>query len=153
MIEYLMIVLMVAIKLIDPSMELPDKLPKVDYMTSCELYSYHRGDECPDNLDDVLRPEAVYDHDTDTIILVDTFDSTAILDQSILLHELVHYMQDQDGKALLKTLQGSCVAEAWEKDAYRIQFTWLEKHGLNPFVETGLNPISLKFLTSCGSHY
>lgn len=151
--ENLMFALMFIANSINPQLGVPGELPKIEYVTACELYEKIESKPCPDDLENRMRPLAAYFNDSDTIVLVDGFDMDSPLDQSILMHELVHYAQDVSGQALLRQLQGSCINEAWEKDAYDVQFTWLRQIGFDPEELTGVDPITLKFLTTCGSYY
>ena len=61
---------------------------------------------------------AFYDMDKNTIILPDTWDRRRPWDLSVLLHEIVHYVQDQN------RIQYNCTAEM-EKDAWPIQQKYL----------------------------
>ena len=64
----------------------------------------------------------LYDKESDTIILSDQWDRRKSWDMAILLHEMVHYLQDQNN------MKFRCTAEM-EKDAWPIQQKYLkEKH-------------------------
>lgn len=152
--EYLLLWALLQINTVDPSVGYPADLPKVEYKTDCFLYNFHTGKECPYSWDETtLRPAAIYRPDIDTIYLWDGFNEGRLFDQSVLIHEMYHYIQDISGSTLKAESQGVCPGEAWEKDAYKMQFDWLESVGADPFVVTGLNEISLKLITSCGSYY
>ena len=64
----------------------------------------------------------LYDKESDTIILPDTWDRREPWDMGVLLHEMIHYLQDQND------LHFNCIAEM-ERDAWPIQQRYLkEKH-------------------------
>ena len=64
-------------------------------------------------------------------------------DQSILLHELVHYMQDANGMFY------DCMGDK-ERLAYYIQEKWLEeKHGISIYDAIGLSPLSMVAAMYC----
>ena len=62
----------------------------------------------------------LYDKESDTIILSDQWDRRKPWDMSVLLHEMIHYLQDQN------KMKFNCVANM-EKDAWPIQQLYLEK--------------------------
>lgn len=152
--EFLLLWSLLQINEIDPNIGYPDNLPAVEFKTDCELYTIHMGKDCPYSWDaTTLRPAAIYMPNIKTIYLSTEFNEYRLLDQSVLIHEMYHYVQDVSGVAPKAEAQGVCVGEAWEKDAYKIQFDWLESVGADPYVVSGLNPISLKLITTCGSYY
>tara|TARA_Y100001936_G_C16051811_1_gene658321 strand:+ start:55 stop:471 length:417 start_codon:yes stop_codon:yes gene_type:complete len=61
---------------------------------------------------------AFYDLDKDTIILPDTWDRRNAWDMSVLLHEIIHYVQDQNN------IVYKCTAEM-EKDSWPLQQKYL----------------------------
>ena len=99
---------------------LPDKLPTISFLSSADLSRLACNSRClvlghyPGGeiiyLDEKLKPE------------------TNLFDRSVLLHELVHYLQYSSGQnaELLKTTQEKCVL--WykrEQEAYAIQDAFL----------------------------
>lgn len=75
---------------------------------------------------EVRRIGALYDPDTDTIVLPDAFDPTDPADQSLLLHELVHVAQDAAGA--FDGCAGPC-RDRLDRAAYRQQARWLKAQG------------------------
>ena len=90
--------------------------PNVVLLPQAEMNAlyYQDNDHEPDSL------MGLYDKERDLIILPDDWDHTDPFDVSVLLHELVHYLQDVNGMTF------ECTAEM-EKDAWPIQETFLKK--------------------------
>lgn len=63
-----------------------------------------------------------YDPDRLKVFLVRPWSAADTFDASVLLHELVHYRQEQ--------YDWRCIAEM-EVPAYRLQEEWLEEHGVD----------------------
>lgn len=91
-------------------------IPTVLFLSQDEMESmFYKGeDPMPHTL------HGLYDSESDTIILPDTWDRRKPWDLAVLLHEMVHYLQDQND------LHFSCTAEM-ERDAWPIQKRYLEE--------------------------
>ena len=91
-------------------------IPKVIFLPQeqMEKMFYKGKDEMPNTL------HGLYDKESDTIILPDTWDRRNPWDMGILLHEMVHYLQDQNG------MKFSCTAEM-ERDAWPPQQKYLKE--------------------------
>jgi hypothetical protein len=74
---------------------------------------------------EALVVAAFYTPWDNTVHLPDTFDPDSMEDKSILLHELVHFLQD------LNHIYGATECER-ERPAYAAQAKWLKDHGVNP---------------------
>jgi hypothetical protein len=62
---------------------------------------------------------------TNTIVLPDTWDRRRPWDLSVLLHEVIHYVQDQN------RIEYKCTAEM-EKQSWPLQAKYLQEvHGIN----------------------
>lgn len=85
---------------------------------------------------------ALYDGRTETIVLTEGWDSSDPADVSVLVHELVHHLQEQDRRRY------PCAA-AREKLAYEAQARWLDLFGMDLEAEFQINPMALKLRTSC----
>jgi hypothetical protein len=83
-----------------------------------------------------------YDARTRTIYLRDDWDSRNALDVSVLVHELVHYLQDRAG------LSFECPATR-EAPAYAAQQRWLEFYGTDLHAAFGIDAMTLKLRTTC----
>lgn len=85
---------------------------------------------------------AVYDDLSRTIYLPEGWNASSAADVSVLVHELVHHVQNVNG------LQYTCPAER-EKLAYRAQGRWLELFDTTLNDEFGLDPMTLLVRTNC----
>ena len=90
--------------------------PTVILMPQAEMNSlyFKDNDHEPDSL------HGLYNKEDDTIILPDDWNKEDPFDMSVLLHELVHYLQDVNG------MQFNCTQEM-EKDSWPIQQNFLKK--------------------------
>ena len=111
-------------------------LPSLSFFTAQEMKRYAYGcdmDPVPVGNEDLCSskefwyldeyeqqntPLGLYDHEKQEIIVRDGFDIDTIHDQSILLHELVHYVQDTNG------IQYQCPAEM-EQESWPLQKQYL----------------------------
>jgi hypothetical protein len=85
---------------------------------------------------------ALYDDQTKTIYLSDKWTGTTPSELSVLVHEMVHHLQNQAGTAY------ECPAER-EKLAYEAQDKWLHLFGRNLEAEFEVNGLALLVSTSC----
>ena len=88
------------------------------------------------------RVVALYDGRIDTIYLSEGWDRRDPVDISVLVHELVHHLQQKAG------LQYAC-PQAREALAYEAQARWLAMFGRTLEEEFQTNPLALKLRTSC----
>ncbi|HVL55649.1 MAG TPA: DUF6647 family protein [Burkholderiaceae bacterium] len=86
---------------------------------------------------------AMYDDATRTIYLDPDWTGTSPAETSLLVHEMVHHLQNVAG------LKFNCAGER-EKDAYRAQRAWLELFGRTLEGEFGIDPMTLLVRTNCG---
>jgi hypothetical protein len=85
---------------------------------------------------------AIYDDQSRTIYLPEHWTGKTPGEVSVLVHELVHHLQNVGG------LKYNC-AEAREKPAYRAQAGWLELFGKNLADEFELDPMTVLVRTNC----
>ncbi len=104
-------------------------------------------DEMIDKEDAILKPLALYDTIKEIIYLPAKWNPDNIKDQSILLHELVHYMQ---WKNKIYPKQYGCRAET-EKEAYDLQEKFLAESGMDLHKTLPLGHLLRFMLTSCSS--
>lgn len=79
---------------------------------------------------------------TRTIHLSDNWDSRSVIDVSVLVHELVHHLQNVAG------LTYACAAER-EKLAYQAQDQWLAMFGHSLESDFQIDAMTLKLNTEC----
>lgn len=85
---------------------------------------------------------ALYDHGKRTIFLSDDWTGTSPADQSLLVHEMVHHMQN------MAKLTFECFM-AREKLAYRAQNRWLNRFGLDLESEFQIDPFTVLLNSAC----
>lgn len=85
---------------------------------------------------------AVYDDSSQTIYLNQAWSGRTVADLSVLVHEMVHHLQNVGGARF------ACPA-AREELAYHAQAQWLDSFGADLFQEFELDPITLKLTTTC----
>ena len=90
------------------------------------------------------RPDiaAVYDDATKTIFLADSWTGATPADISVLVHEMVHHLQN------LGKLQYDCPA-AREKPAYRAQDQWLKRSGQDLETVFGVDMLTVLVRSAC----
>ena len=86
-------------------------IPKVVFLPQDKMEQLYYIDE-PEKLPNELH--GLYDTESDTIILRDTWDRRKAWDMGVLIHEMVHYLQD------MNDVDFQCTAQM-EKDAWPIQ--------------------------------
>jgi len=91
-------------------------IPNVLFLsqTQMEEMFYKGTDKMPNTL------HGLYDTESDTIILPDTWDRRKAWDLGVLLHEMVHYLQDQND------MDFNCTAEM-ERESWPIQQRYLKE--------------------------
>jgi len=85
---------------------------------------------------------ALYDSNTGTILLPDDWGGTSPADQSVLVHEMVHHLQN------LGKLKFDCL-QAREKTAYLAQAKWLERFGLSLEKEFDVDMFTVLISSAC----
>jgi len=73
-----------------------------------------------DHHDHTSTLHGLYNKDIDTIFLPDTWDRRSAWDMGVLLHEIIHYLQDVNGVEFLCDQQ-------MERDAWPIQQNYLKQ--------------------------
>jgi hypothetical protein len=85
---------------------------------------------------------ALYNDARRTIYLSDDWSGTTAAELSVLVHEMVHHLQNSSG------LKYNCPA-AREKIAYQAQSAWLRQFGKSLKSEFGLDGLSILVHTNC----
>jgi hypothetical protein len=141
----------------------PDVLPRVEFVSQAQLerVRYHRilhGAERTSGGESraqavggehsTPRPQfqreivALYDNATDTIYLPESWTGASRAEQSVLVHEMVHHLQNR------ARLTYDC-AGAREKPAYLVQKRWLESHGLDFEQELQVDMFTVVAMSAC----
>lgn len=113
----------------DPSLGLPN-LASADQMRLAEVIIDDQATLAKekDNAsfqDFVDQLEAVYNHDLKTILLSNKIDPNSGYGRSVIVHELVHFIQYQQ-----KLNEEVACLNALERDAYTLQAQYMEQHGI-----------------------
>lgn len=85
---------------------------------------------------------AIYDDVSRTIYLGNDWNTASPADTSVLVHEMVHHLQNAAG------MKFACPGER-EKDAYRAQRAWLELFDRTLEAEFQLDPMTILVRTNC----
>ena len=85
---------------------------------------------------------ALYDDTSRTIYLQEDWSTTSAADVSVLVHEMVHHLQNEGG------IEYPC-EEGREHPAYQAQRKWLENAGTNLEQEFEIDAMTLLVLTKC----
>jgi hypothetical protein len=116
---------------------LPPEPPRIATMTPVERAALHahRSDGAPTVV-------GSYDTRDGTIYLTEGWDSADFVDVSVLVHELVHHLQDGAGRT------HACPEER-EALAYAVQAEWLAMFGQDLETAFGIDALTLKLRTQC----
>lgn len=90
--------------------------------------------------------QAIYDHRTEAIYLPDTWSPTRLYDVSLLLHELIHHMQNEVGTDFDTV---DCPGRDLERPAYTAQAAFIKGAGIDPWEVMRINQLALYFITTC----
>ena len=113
--------------------------PTIELLPAAQIAEIHYGSSDSQNRREVI---ASYDDATRTIFLAEGWTGQTPADLSILVHEMVHHLQDVGGR------QYVCPASR-EKLAYAAQDAWLGLFGQNLLAEFELDRMTLKLTTQC----
>jgi hypothetical protein len=129
---------------------LPDAAspPRIVFVAQREMRLLRLRDVAGDRSGDMtaasLRPEvvAIYDDADRVIYLPDDWSGDTPVGQSIMIHELVHHLQNLAG------IRYGCPEER-EQAAYEAQERWLAMLGTSLETEFGIDPFTLLVRTTC----
>lgn len=113
--------------------------PRIMLMQPTQITKLRYG---VDHLADGRSVVAVYDNKATAIMLPDNWMGRTPAELSILVHEMVHHLQNKGG------LKYPCPA-AREAPAYAAQAKWLGEFGTNLKHDFDIDPMTLMVMTSC----
>jgi hypothetical protein len=129
--------------------------PRIEFASPAEMYVVrtraHASSLSPGSavaarqdspIDGMRRVEALYDDRSRTIYLPADWKGSTPSEVSVLVHEMVHHLQNVAG------LKYEC-PQAREKPAYAAQDKWLAQFGRNLLDEFKLDPMTLLLRTKC----
>lgn len=118
-------------------------LPRVSVASPSELLAIRLAGQAPLH---AHAPEpdiaALYEDSTRTIHLGRGWNPATAAGQSLLVHEMVHHIQNLTG-------QRFACAEERERAAYAAQSRWLQVHGRSLESEFGIDPLTRWVRTTC----
>ena len=114
--------------------------PQIRHVSPQRLVSIYYGPEFGKG--DDANVMGAYDPLTRTILLRDDWNSRNPADVSVLVHEMVHYLQAHSHQSF------DCPGER-EALAYAAQQRWLEFHGNDLHGAFGIDAMTLKLRTTC----
>ncbi len=117
----------------------PLSQPDILAMTSAELLRRRYGEGVEAVAGDVV---ALYDADAEAILVSEGWTGGTIAEISILVHEMVHHLQQDSGTVF------ACPAER-ERLAYRAQDDWLKLFGQDLQSAFGIDPTLILVATVC----
>jgi hypothetical protein len=138
----------------------PNRLPEIGFVAQCDLqtafYDRPAAEVC--NPEYPLQIAALYLPDANTILFAESeVDPTTVRGKSIIVHELVHFVQDdaiESGSIIMQDAMAArpnCLKGVLEAPAYAAQFAWLRENKVDPWTTTPINDISLFLATNCQS--
>jgi hypothetical protein len=113
--------------------------PRIEFVSGERLAALRFGSVPLDRRREVV---AVYHDAKRTIFLARDWTGRTPAEESVLVHEMVHHLQNLDGKIF------AC-AEAREYMAYEAQDRWLKRSGRSLQSEFGIDAMTLKVSTVC----
>lgn len=90
-----------------------------------------------------LKGYAAYDDDNNIVLVPENFDPNNVKDRAALMHELVHYLQDE-----YPYKEYQCRRQ-WEVEAYELTNLYMEQAGELPWT----NRLTILFHSMCNPHF
>ena len=133
-----------------------EEMPRIEFVSPAQLYRLRYKAMLPqqsrsqiiggEHSTPIPPPQrevvAVYEDATGTIYLADGWTGESAVEQSVLVHEMVHHLQSRAG------MKFDC-GGAREKPAYLAQAKWLEEHGLNLEDELQVDMFTIVAMSAC----
>lgn len=117
----------------------PSSQPDIVVMSSVELLTLRYGEGVGADQGEVV---ALYDVEAEAILVSDGWTGSTVAEISILVHEMVHHLQQDAGTVF------ACPAER-ERLAYRAQDDWLKLFGQDLQSAFGIDPALILVATVC----
>ena len=124
--------------------ELPptDDLPRIARVSQARMNALRYRGLVPPAAAEGQRTVAIYDDATRTIYLPEGWSGNTPAEQSVLVHEMVHHLQN------VGRLKHDC-PQAREKLAYAAQDRWLAQFGRNLQDELEVDPFAILVRSTC----
>jgi hypothetical protein len=115
-------------------------LPEIVHAAPERMQALRHGHAAPPATLDVV---ALYDDEARTILLPEGWAGGSPAEMSVLVHEMVHHLQNVSGRRY------ACPAER-EAEAYSVQERWLALFGETLEGAFAIDPMTRLLLTRCG---
>lgn len=119
--------------------------PLIRLASNAQLAKMFYGWDDKLNNDDLngIHMHGLYSRKNRIIYLIDTWNPDNLFDRSLLLHELVHYLQMQN------KVEADCT-EQYEAQAYHLQIAWLREQGIqDPYKFLTLSELEIAVISEC----
>ena len=116
-----------------------DSLPLIEFRSPAELAATRYAGIPRKQETSII---SLYDTSSGTILLSDTWKGTKAAAYSIVVHEMVHHLQRENGKRY------GCMQEQ-EEQAFAAQNAWLAEHGSSLEKEFGTDPFTRIVASLC----
>ena len=120
----------------------PARLPRLEFVDAARLRALRYGDRAS-TLAAPLEVVALYDDRAGAVLLHEGWTGTTPAEMSVLVHEMVHHVQNEEGRVY------EC-ERAREAEAYELQDRWLRLYGESLESAFELNGLAMLILTRCG---
>ncbi len=117
----------------------PSSPPDIIALPQAELAARRYGEGSPAAPDDIV---ALYDKEARAILVSSDWSAGSFAELSILVHEMVHHLQDESGMVF------ACPAQR-EKLAYHAQDEWLKLFDQDLEAAFGIDPALILVATAC----
>lgn len=127
---------------------MPEELPRVVTLERCQMFHIaYPGKECPPA---DYHQQTMALHLNGVVYLRDTWKHDNLHDVAVLLHELVHYLQLNDGVEWGPMGMPRCKLETLERPAYDAHLAFLEAAKVeDPYALMRTNELTVFFQTTC----
>jgi hypothetical protein len=116
--------------------------PRIDFLAPNELAELRFGSMAEADAPATLAVVALYEDDLRTIHLPTGWTGATAAEMSVLVHEMVHHLQNDSGKVF------DCPAGR-EAEAFEVQDAWLKQFGTTLSAEFDINTLTRIVLTRC----
>ena len=114
-------------------------LPSIGYRSAAELAARRYGAAFAHDGKDLI---ALYDSETRTLLLSNSWSGSDAAARSVIVHEIVHHLQHENGKRF------PCPA-GQEEQAFAVQEAFLAEHGTTLEKEFGIDPFTRLAASLC----
>lgn len=112
----------------------PAEAPRIVQVPTAQMVEMTAG---------TAQPQAIYKPEQRTIYLRDNWTPDTLLNRAVLVHELVHYLQDTNN------VKAPC-ERAHEAQSYSLELDWLREQGVeDPYAFLETNQLAIILRSTC----